>query len=344
MNRDSTMHRTRFACRDFYHSIYRTGAPLLDTRLPLDTRATVLMLLFCLVLSMQQITIKATAQDIAPVLQIALRSGISAVLVGLFMYSRGTRLNFADGSWKPGLVVGALFATEYLLMGESLRHTSASHVVIFMYTAPLFSALGLHFKVASERLAPLQWLGILLAFSGIAVAFLGPASETETPDLVSMLWGDTLALLAGAAWGMTTVVLRTTGLSRLPATHTLMYQLVVAFVVLMIFSIWQGQTTFNPTPAVWASLAFQSVVVSFASLLLWFWLLKHYLASRLGAFSFLTPLFGVALGAWLLDEPIEPRFLLGALFVLTGILLVSGYTTVQQAWDYLKKRDIPKAV
>ncbi|UTW14325.1 DMT family transporter [Marinobacterium rhizophilum] len=300
------------------------------------------MLVFCLVLGMQQITIKATADDISPVLQIALRSGISALLVGLFMQLRGTRLTFSDGSWKAGLLAGALFATEYLLMGESLRHTSASHVVIFMYTAPLFAALGLHFTVASERLAPLQWLGILLAFGGIAIAFLGSATQTDQPDVLSMLWGDTLALLAGAAWGMTTVILRTTRLSRLPATHTLMYQLVVAFVVLMIFAIWQGQTTFNPTPEVWASLAFQSVVVSFASLLLWFWLLQHYLASRLGAFSFLTPLFGAAFGAWLLNEPIEPRFLLGALFVLTGIVLVSGYTTVQQALAYLKHRAGPK--
>ena len=85
-----------------------------------------------------------------------------------------------------------------------------------------------------------------------------------------------------------------------------------------------GQAHFKPTPQVWASLVFHSLVVSFASFLAWFWLLRKYLASRLGVFSFMTPLFGIAFGAWLLHEPIEPGFLLGAVPVLVGIVLVSG--------------------
>ena len=70
----------------------------------------------------------------------------------------------------------------------------------------------------------------------------------------------------------------------------------------------------------------RTVIVSFLSFLVWFWLLRQYMASRLGVFSFLTPLFGILLGAWLLNEPIEPNFALGALLVLAGIVLVSGYS------------------
>jgi drug/metabolite transporter (DMT)-like permease len=72
------------------------------------------------------------------------------------------------------------------------------------------------------------------------------------------------------------------------------------------------------------------LVVSFASFLVWFWLLRKYLASRLGVFSFLTPLFGIVFGAWLLNEPIEASFLLGALPVLMGIILVSSGSWVTQ--------------
>jgi drug/metabolite transporter (DMT)-like permease len=79
-----------------------------------------------------------------------------------------------------------------------------------------------------------------------------------------------------------------------------------------------------------ASLAFHVLVVSFASFLVWFWLLRKYLASRLGVFSFLTPLFGIVFGAWLLNEPIEASFLLGALPVLLGIILVSGWRAKPQ--------------
>mgnify|MGYP001756945144 FL=1 len=82
--------------------------------------------------------------------------------------------------------------------------------------------------------------------------------------------------------------------------------------------------SFVSTPRVWANLAFHTLVVSFASFLVWFWLLRHYLASRLGVFSFMTPLFGIVAGALLLDEPIEASFVLGAVPVLLGIVLVSG--------------------
>ena len=310
----------------------------MDSRKPLDALAIGLMLVLCLAWSLQQIALKATAADFSPILQIAVRSGIAAALVGLLMAARGERLTWADGSWRPGLVVGGLFALEYLLLGEGLRYTSAAHVVVFLYTAPLFAAVGLHWKLPSERLAPAQWGGILLAFAGIAVVFLGreaPAPQQATTPggegaLASILWGDTLALLAGLAWGATTVVLRTTRLAALPATQTLLYQLLGAFVLLLGAAVVLGQTTFHPTPLVWASLAFQSVLVSFVSFLVWFWMLRHYLASRLGVFSFMTPLFGIVLGAWLLKEAIEPSFLAGALLVLAGIVVVSGYAWVRQ--------------
>ncbi|MDP3133722.1 MAG: DMT family transporter, partial [Burkholderiaceae bacterium] len=117
-----------------------------------------------------------------------------------------------------------------------------------------------------------------------------------------------------------------------------------AFVLLMGVSWFSGQVHVNPTPVVWASLVFHAVVVSFASFLAWFWLLRHYLASRLGVFSFLTPLFGLLLGAWLLNEQIEPSFLMGAGPVLIGIVLVSGYGWIA-AWlgRFWPVRSAPKS-
>jgi drug/metabolite transporter (DMT)-like permease len=76
---------------------------------------------------------------------------------------------------------------------------------------------------------------------------------------------------------------------------------------------------------------FQAVIVSFATYLAWFWLLRKYLASRLGVFSFMTPLFGIVFGVWLLDEPLDASFLTGAGFVTAGIILVSGHDWLRQA-------------
>jgi drug/metabolite transporter (DMT)-like permease len=302
-----------------------------DTRQALDARAIGLMVVLCLTWSLQQIALKATAADFSPILQIAVRSGIAAALVALLMWRRGEGSLLAGGAWKPGAVAGALFGLEFLLVGEGLGHTSAAHMVVFLYTAPIFAALGLQWKLPAERLAPLQWLGIFMAFAGIAIAFL--LRDTSGDENWSrMLWGDLLGLLGGAAWGATTVVIRTTRLNNQPATQTLLYQLLGAFALLLPAAFLMGHTTFNPTPLVWAGLAFQSVVVAFVSFLVWFWLMGRYLASRLGVLTFLTPLFGVVLGAWLLSEPIESGFLAGALLVLAGVVLVSGHAWLGQVW------------
>ena len=308
----------------------------MTTRKALDGQAITLMLVLCCVWGLQQVALKAMASEISPVFQIGLRSGVAAVLVVLMMAARGERMRVSDGTWRPGLVVGLLFGVEFLLVAEGLRHTSASHMVVFLYTAPIFAALGLHWKLPAERLGVVQWSGIALAFAGLSLAFFG-RSQGASPAPGNVLWGDFLGLMGGVAWGATTVVVRTTRLASAPATQTLLYQLVAAFVMLVAAAFLTGQARFNPTPQVWVSLAFHSVVVSFASFLVWFWLLRHYLASRLGVFSFLTPLFGILLGAWLLSEPIEASFLMGAVPVLLGIVLVSGGAWVTQALKGLAK-------
>lgn len=299
-------------------------------RLALDGRAVALMVLLCLVWSLQQISLKAVAGNVSPMLMVGLRSGVAALLVAALMGWRGERLQLQAGRWRAGLAVGALFGFEFLLVAESLRLTHASHVVVFLYTAPIFAALGLHVKLPAERLHWVQWAGMALSFAGIAVAFVGGGAGSSGLTDGRVLLGDFLALLAGAAWGATTVTIRCSRLASAPAAETLLYQLVCAFALLVPAALLLGQARFDPTPAAWGHLAFQSVVVSFASFLVWFWLLRRYLASRLGVFSFMTPVFGVVLGIWLLNEPLEASFLGGSGLVLAGVLLVSGHGWLRQ--------------
>ena len=306
----------------------------MDQRLPIDQKASLLMLLLCSVWAMQQVLLKATTHDFSPTLQLALRSGIGGALVMLFVLLRGQRFDLNNGTLLPGLAAGFLFSFEFFLVSISVQLTSAAHLVVFLYTAPIFAALGLAYFIPNERLKKLQWFGIALAFVGIAIAFGGGADQKSMSDIIL---GDLLALLAGASWGATTVVVRATKLSKAPATQTLLYQLIACFVLLLGAAWITGDMRFNPTPLVLGSLFFQAVIVSFISFLVWFWLLKTYLASRLGVFSFLTPLLGVVLSSILLDEQISERFIGGALLVVSGITLVSAHSFIIQLVQGSKK-------
>ena len=295
----------------------------MDERKTLDQTASSLMIVLCMVWGLQQVILKMAASDISPLMQIALRSGLAALLLlPLVLLDQKSQLKNPKNV-KAGALVAVLFSLEFFLLAQALQLTSASHAVVLLYTAPIFVALGLHWKLPSERLTLLQWTGIGIAFIGIVVTFIRPQQIGVNTFQQQMLWGDLYALAAAIAWAATTLTVRLSSLAQAAVTQTLFYQLAGSFILLLGLAFFMGQAVVQWTPLVMGSLAFHTLIVSFASFLAWFWLLRNYLASRLGVFSFLTPLFGIIFGVWLLDENIEANFIFGTALVLLGILVVS---------------------
>jgi len=289
-------------------------------RKAIDNQAIIMMIVLSAIWGTQQVILKAAAPDMSPILQIAGRSAIGAIFIGLFIYLRKQTL-YINGIWPAGLLAGCFFSLEYYLLGVSLNYTSASHATVFLYSAPIFVALALHFLQTNERLTPLQWIGIIIAFSGIAFAFL--AGEQQQIAASEVLWGDFLALLSGLFWAGATIVIRCSKLSTIPAAQTLFYQLFAAALLLTIASTFSDNITFNMTPIVWASILYQGIVVCAITFSIWLWLLKQYPAAQLGVFSFVTPIFGILFAVALLNETLELHFIVGACLVLVGITMVT---------------------
>jgi drug/metabolite transporter (DMT)-like permease len=282
-------------------------------RRPLDLRAIALVLILCMVWGIQQVAMKAVAGDVTPVMQLAIRFAIAAVFFAGWVAVREGRQAFRDGTLLSGTLLGVMFSLEFLFVGSSLARTTAAHATVFLYSAPIFTALGLQF-LPEEQLDRVQWLGIGTAFIGIVVAFIGPGSRPAA-DLII---GDALALCGGVAWGMSNVVLRRGRVGSAATAKTVLYQVGVAAILLSCYALATGQTrVVLTTPAILA-LAFQTICISVSSYLVWFWLLRLYFTSRLMLMSLMTPLFGVLFGALLLKDPIELRFALGASLVLAA--------------------------
>ena len=291
-------------------------------RTGLDARASGLMVILCIVWGLQQVILKLAAADIAPIMQIAIRCGLSALLVlPLLQLQPNTHL-YSKAYLLPGIWLAFLFSAEFVFIAQALEFTSASHTVVLLYTAPIFVALGLHWKLPSERLSRLQWSGIMIAFAGIVMTFMGREKQLDQ-GLSQVLWGDFLALLAGLMWAMTTISLRLSKLNEAHPTQTLFYQLVGSFIFLFPLAFILGQAQIHWTYIAIGSLVFHTLIMSFMSLMLWFWLLRNYLASHLGVFSFLTPLFGMLFGILFLNETIELNFIVGTMLVMLGVAVVS---------------------
>jgi drug/metabolite transporter (DMT)-like permease len=287
---------------------------------PLDALAIIVTIGLCLSWGFNNVSIKLAIHDIPPLIQSSSRSAIAALIVFAWTQVRGIPLFKRDGTLKAGLLVGALFALEFLLIYRGLVWTTATRAVLFLYLAPFFVVIGSRWLVPGDHFSLPQWLGLLLSFVGIVIAFGLPTPAADPRQAL----GDIMFVGAAMAWAATTLAIKASGLNRICAEKTLLYQLVVSAPLLGAGALIFGERM-NAMPSAVAigAFAYQTIWVVSVTFAVWFVLIVRYSAARLSVFTFLAPLFGVAAGHFVLDEPLTPAFAVAAVFVAAGLLLVN---------------------
>jgi drug/metabolite transporter (DMT)-like permease len=286
---------------------------------PLDAASMVLVVFICLTWGFNQPAIKLAIHDVPPLTQCAIRSSLATLIVLGLMRLRGLPIAARDGALVPGLMAGLLFGVEFLLIYRGLLYTTASRAVLFIYLAPFFVVIGARWLFPDDRFGLKQWLGLLMAFLGMVVAFGVPAPATEPNQLL----GDVMMAFAALGWAATTLIIKSSALARVSPEKTLLYQLVVCVVMVTLGALVFGERIVAmPSAVALGSLAYQTIVVG-TTFSLWFALIVKFSASRLSAFTFLTPLFGVAAGHLVLGEPLTPAFAVAVLLVAAGLILVN---------------------
>ncbi len=286
---------------------------------PLDAVAVAAMVVLCASWGLNQVAIKFALMDIPPFIQGALRSLGALPVVIVAARLRGVRLFSRDGTLIAGVTAGVLFGLEFAFIYRGLVFTTASRGVVFVYTAPFFIALGARVFLR-EWLSPIQWGGLALSFLGIVVA-MGVPDPTVDADV---LLGDGLLIVGGVLWAATTLVIKGTVLATAPTEKTSVYQFAVSAAVFVAAAALFGERMGGmPGPVALSWLAYQSIWVLGITFTIWFGLVVHYSASRLSAFSFLTPLCGVAAGHFIMGDPITPTFAVSVALVIAGLVLVN---------------------
>jgi drug/metabolite transporter (DMT)-like permease len=287
----------------------------------LDTLAITLLIVCCAFWGFQQILIKTTVAEVPPLWQAALRFVGATVLLLIWCAVRGVRLFERDGTLKAGLLAGLLFAGEFACIYLGLRDTAASRLTVFLYTSPFVVAVLLPRLVPAEKLRPVQWVGLVIAFAAVALAFSEGFMGHST---ARQLRGDALALAAGMLWGLTTLVIRASKMGSASAEKTLFYQVAVTAVVAPLLSLGLGETwSLEYSGYAWFSIALQTAIGAFASYLAWMWMLRHYPATQLSSFTFLAPLFALVFGVALLAERLTVQLVIALAAVAVGIVLVN---------------------
>lgn len=285
----------------------------------LTAGAIALMLMLCLTWGVNQIAIKLVLREIPPYLQAMLRSSGALLVILLVAALRGTKLFERDGTLGAGLFAGLLFGVEFVLIFHGLQYTSATRAAVFLYTTPFFVALG-SYQFLGERLRAVQWGGLAVSFAGVAVAIGMPQPDVDA----RVLLGDLMIVAGALLWAATTLVVKATSLLKAPPEKALGYQVASSIPILGLAALISGETIPQvPGALTLALMAWQAFWVVGLTFLLWFGLIKTYSASKLSAFTFITPLFGVAAGYLIMGDRLTPAFGVAAMLVIAGLILVN---------------------
>jgi drug/metabolite transporter (DMT)-like permease len=287
---------------------------------PLDLTGAMIVVGLCLTWGFNQVAIKIALTGYPPFIQGTIRSVLAALCVAAWCKMRGIPLFGRDGSLKGGLLAGFLFGAEFILIFQGLLYTTATRTTLFLYLAPFFVVLGARIFLPMDRFSPQQWLGLALSFAGMIVAFGAPTPAVDPRQLT----GDIMMVAAAALWAGTTLTIKASGLNNAPAEKVMLYQLVVSAPMLAIAALIFGERMTELPPALaTGALAYQTFFVVSITFVIWFAMIAKYSATRLSAFTFLSPLFGTAAGHLVLNDPLTPAFLLAVALVAAGLVLVN---------------------
>jgi drug/metabolite transporter (DMT)-like permease len=253
----------------------------------------------------------------SPMWFLVVRFAVSGLLALALALALGAKLPRSRREWGAVVLLGICNNAIYLgCTYEALRHLASGVGAIVASTNPLALALVAPWALR-EPLTRNKIFGLIVGFIGV-LAIMWARTGTGTANI-----GDIALAFAGVmgSIGGTVVFKRWCGGLDLRAVSGL--QLIAAGVVLLPLALlFEGAPHAVLSWPFVVSFWYVVLVMSVGASLLWFWLLSHGEASRVTAYFFLTPVFGLALSALLLHEPVGPRDLVGLVAIAFGIILV----------------------
>lgn len=285
----------------------------------IDAAGAIGLTAFSALLAFNQVVIAVGNEGLQPVFFAALRSVGGALCIWAWMQARGIAVRVAPGTLPAGLAMGAFFAAEFVCLFIALDLTTVTRTSVIFYSMPVWLALMAHVLIPAERMTRIKGAGLALAFAGVVLAISQRGGAGGKASLV----GDLCALVAAFGWAGIALLAKASALRHERPETQLLWQLAVSAPLLLLAAPLFGPLLRDPGLVHWSALGFQVVVIVSAGFLFWLWLLSIYPAASVAAFSFLAPVFGVALGWWLLDEPVGREILAALALVVAGLVLIN---------------------
>jgi drug/metabolite transporter (DMT)-like permease len=286
---------------------------------PVGLRAGGLALLMAVLWGGNAVAIKMGLAGVPPAAMAAFRFVLGALTVWFGALFVGISVRVPRAVWKGLAGLGLLFAVQIWLLNAGTQYTTAGRSGVLINVYPFFLTLFSHFFVPGDRLTVAKSIGLVFSFSGVFLLFAESISLADTHFLL----GDVMVATSGMLLGLRQVVIK----RLVQGLHPFQLLFWQASLSVPLFALWsvafEGDAVYAASAAVVAAVLYQGLVVAGLCFILLVFLIRHHSASRLGVFSFATPVVGVLLSAWLLDEHISPMLWASVALVAVGIVVAN---------------------
>jgi drug/metabolite transporter (DMT)-like permease len=233
------------------------------------------------------------------------------------------------------LVMGVLsVALPFSLITWAEQSVDSALAAILTAPVPLFVIVIAAFVLQDEPITGNRLIGLAVGFVGVGILVGFDPAQLAGGQLLAevALIGATASYAAGGVYARRMV----RGLRpMIPAVMQVTFAFAISAALALIF---ESPLAARPSVEAWGAVVWLGILGSGLSYLIFFRLLNSWGATRTSTVAYLIPVFGIALGAAVLSEPIDARLLLGTALVIGGIALVNARTSVRTLLT--RRRDV----
>jgi drug/metabolite transporter (DMT)-like permease len=269
------------------------------------------------------LAIRVGVREVPPFVLAAMRFLVAGLVLYGWMIVQGER-SPSGRQWISAFLLALLiFVLDYGLLFWAEQRVPSGIAAVMMTTIPVFIALLEIIFLRTQRLTVGLALALLIGIVGVAVLMSHSFHLGGTPIDRE---GAAALLIAAISWSLSSVLTRKLPLpsSKIMSSGA---QMLAGGVLLTVTAAALGEfRDFAPSAvsrAAWLSLLYLIVAGSILGFTAYVWLIHHESPTKVGTYAYVNPVVAVLVGYFLGGETLGLRTILGTLFVLISVVLIT---------------------
>ena len=269
------------------------------------------------------LAIRVGVREVPPFLLAAIRFAIAGAVLYGWMLAQGERSPSAREWLSAAILAVLIFVLDYGLLFWAEQRVPSGIAAVMLATIPLFMALSEIVFLGTQRITPRLAVALLVGLGGVFVLMNRTLNVGGEP-IDGM--GATALLVAAVSWSIASALTRKL---QLPASKVMSsgVQMLLGGILLGVTAAALGEfSRFTPSAVsggAWLALAYLIVAGSIIAFTAYVWLIHHESPTKVGTYAYVNPVVAVVIGYFLGGESLGARTILGTLFVLVSVIVIT---------------------